>query len=168
LCENLPELLEEVEMTLAENSPAPEFSLADENGVTLKLSDYRGKAVVLYFYPKDDTPGCTTEACAFRDDYAVYAEAGVVILGVSPDSSKTHTKFKAKYHLPFTLLADEDHAVCELYGAWGKKKLYGREYDGVLRTTFLIGPDGRVIKIWEGVKPDGHSAQVLAALKAAA
>jgi peroxiredoxin Q/BCP len=154
-------------MALAEKTLAPAFSLVDENGVTRKLSDYHGQPVVLYFYPKDDTPGCTTEACAFRDDYKVYADAGVVILGVSPDSSKSHTKFKEKYHLPFTLLADEDHAVCALYGAWGPKKMMGREYDGVLRTTFLIGPDGKVIKAWEGVKPDGHSAQVLAALKEA-
>ena len=154
-------------MSITEKAPAPEFSLADENGVTRKLSDYRGKAVVLYFYPKDDTPGCTTEACAFRDDYKVYEDAGVVILGVSPDTSKSHTKFKEKYHLPFTLLADEQHAVCELYGAWGRKKMMGREYDGVLRSTFLIGPDGKVIKIFAGVKPDGHSAEVLAALKAA-
>ena len=154
-------------MALSENTPAPDFRLADENGVSHSLSDYRGKAVVLYFYPKDDTPGCTTEACAFRDDYAVYAQSGVVILGVSPDSSKAHTKFKTKFNLPFTLLADEEHQVAELYGAWGRKKLYGREYDGILRTTFLIGPDGTLLKVWEGVKPDGHSAQVLAALKAA-
>ena len=154
-------------MSIIENSPAPEFSLADENGVIRKLSDYLGKAVVLYFYPKDDTPGCTKEACAFRDDYKVYEDAGVVILGVSPDTSKSHAKFKEKFHLPFPLLADEDRAVCVLYGAWGHKKFMGREYDGVLRTTFLIGPDRKVIKVWEGVKPDGHSAQVLAALKAA-
>ncbi len=155
-------------MALSENSPAPEFSLADENGVTRSLADYRGKAVVLYFYPKDDTPGCTTEACAFRDDYSTYEAAGVVILGVSPDTSKSHTKFKEKFHLPFTLLADVEHKVCELYGAWGLKKFMGKEYDGVLRSTFLIGPDGTLLKVWEGVKPDGHSAQVLAALKAAA
>ena len=155
-------------MALSENSPAPEFSLADENGVTRSLADYRGKAVVLYFYPKDDTPGCTTEACAFRDDYSAYEAAGVVILGVSPDTSKSHTKFKEKFHLPFTLLADVEHKVCELYGAWGLKKFMGKEYDGVLRSTFLIGPDGTLLKVWEGVKPDGHSAQVLAVLKAAA
>jgi len=152
-------------MALAENTPAPDFTLADENGVARSLSDYRGKAVVLYFYPKDDTPGCTVEACAFRDDYSAYTDAGVVILGVSPDTSKSHTKFKEKFNLPFTLLADVEHKVCELYGAWGRKKMMGKEYDGVLRTTFLIGPDGTLLKVWEGVKPDGHSAAVLAALK---
>jgi thioredoxin-dependent peroxiredoxin len=152
-------------MPIQANIQAPDFSLLDETGTSRKLSDYRGKAVVLYFYPKDDTPGCTTEACAFRDDYAVYSAAGVVILGVSPDSPKSHTKFKAKFHLPFTLLADEDHAVCELYGVWGRKKLMGREYDGVFRTSFVIGPDGTLVKVFEGVKPDGHSAEVLESLK---
>ena len=120
---------------------------------------------MLYFYPKDDTPGCTTEACKFRDDYSAYQEAGVVILGVSPDSPKSHAKFKAKYQLPFTLLADEDHKVCEMYGVWGRKKFMGREYDGVLRTTFLIGEDGVIKKVFEDVKPADHSAEVLAALK---
>ena len=147
------------------NSQAPDFSLMDENGVTRKLSDYRGKVVVLYFYPKDDTPGCTTEACAFRDQYQEYTDAGVTILGVSPDSTGSHTKFKAKFQLPFTLLADENHKVCELYGVWGRKKAIGREYDGVFRTTYLIGPDGRILKVFESVKPDGHSAEILAALK---
>ncbi len=153
-------------MPITANQPAPEFTLADESGVLRSLSEFRGMPVVLYFYPKDDTPGCTTEACNFRDDYHVYQENGVVILGVSPDSSKSHTKFKAKYHLPFTLLADVDHKVCELYGAWGRKKFMGREYDGVLRTTFLISPDGDIVKVWEGVKPDGHSQEVLKALSA--
>ncbi len=152
-------------MAITEKISAPDFSLLDENSVERKLSDYRGQPVVLYFYPKDDTPGCTTEACAFRDDYGVYAEAGVTILGVSPDSPKSHTKFKEKYHLPFTLLADETHQVCGLYGVWGPKKFMGREYEGVLRTTFVIGADGRVVKVFNGVKPDGHSAEVLAALK---
>ena len=144
---------------------APDFSLKDDGGVVRSLSSYRGKPVVLYFYPKDDTPGCTTEACNFRDDYSVYQKNDVVILGVSPDSPTSHTKFKLKYNLPFTLLADDDHAVCELYGAWGRKKFMGREYDGVLRTTFLIGPDGKLVKVFEGVKPDGHSTEVLEALK---
>jgi thioredoxin-dependent peroxiredoxin len=154
-------------MPISAHIPAPQFRLADENGVVRSLDDFRGKALVLYFYPKDDTPGCTTEACAFRDDYGAYAQAGVTILGVSPDSSKSHTKFKEKYHLPFSLLADEDHAVCSAYGAWGPKKLAGREYEGVLRTTFLIGPDGMIVKVWENVKPDGHSAEILGALKSA-
>jgi peroxiredoxin Q/BCP len=154
----------EVIMPIQANIHAPDFSLLDETSVPRKLSDYEGKPVVLYFYPKDDTPGCTTEACAFRDDYSVYTAAGVVILGVSPDSPKSHTKFKEKFHLPFTLLADEDHSVCNLYGVWGPKKFMGREYEGVLRTTFVIGPDGMLVKVFEGVKPDGHSAEVLESL----
>lgn len=153
-------------MPVEENNPAPDFTLNDENGVAHSLSDYRGKPVVLYFYPKDDTPGCTTEACNFRDDYSAYIGSGVVILGVSPDTVKSHAKFKSKYNLPFTLLADEDHHVCELYGVWGRKKMMGREYDGVLRTTFLIGPDGKIVKVFENVKPAEHSAQVLAAVGA--
>jgi len=152
-------------MPIAENSTAPDFSLLDETGTPRKLSDCLGQALVLYFYPKDDTPGCTTEACAFRDDYGVYGEAGVTILGVSPDSPKSHTKFKEKFHLPFTLLADEAHQVCDLYGVWGPKKFMGREYEGVLRTTFVINAGGMVVKVFNGVKPDGHSAEVLAALK---
>jgi len=152
-------------MPIAAGVYAPDFSLLDETGVSRKLSDYLGKPVVLYFYPKDDTPGCTTEACKFRDDYSAYQEAGVVILGVSPDSPKSHAKFKAKYQLPFTLLADEDHKVCEMYGVWGRKKFMGREYDGVLRTTFLIGEDGVIKKVFEDVKPADHSTEVLAALK---
>ncbi|GIV63817.1 MAG: putative peroxiredoxin bcp [Bellilinea sp.] len=128
---------------------------------------FAAKPVVLYFYPKDDTPGCTKEACGFRDDYSEYAKAGVVILGISPDSPKSHAKFKEKYNLPFTLLADEDHQVCELYGAWGRKKFMGREYDGVLRTTFLISPEGTILRVFPDVKPEGHSKEVLAALEAA-
>ena len=152
-------------MPITANQPAPAFSLKDENGKVHTLSDYRGKAFVLYFYPKDDTPGCTTEACNFRDEYPIYQEAGVPVLGVSPDSSKSHTKFIQKFNLPFTLLADEDHAVALAYGVWGPKKFMGREYEGILRTTFLIGPEGNVLKVFENVKPDGHSQQVLAALK---
>ena len=152
-------------MPISANSQAPDFSLTDENGDLRKLSDFRGKPVVLYFYPKDDTPGCTTEACNFRNDISIYTKNGVVILGVSPDTAKSHTKFKTKYSLPFTLLADEDHKICELYQVWGPKKLMGSEYDGVLRTTFLIGADGKILKVFEGVKPDGHSAEVIEALK---
>lgn len=151
-------------MPLSASIPAPDFLLPDDAGIDRRLSDYRGRPVVLYFYPKDDTPGCTTEACAFRDAYGEYARAGVVVLGVSPDPVKAHAKFKTKYNLPFTLLADENHAVCELYGVWGRKKFMGREYDGVFRTTFLIGADGMILKVFENVKPDGHSDQVLAAL----
>jgi peroxiredoxin Q/BCP len=150
---------------LPEGVQAPDFSLLDQDGVPRKLSDYRGKPLVLYFYPKDDTPGCTKEACSFRDDYPNYEEAGVVILGVSPDTPKKHTKFKEKYNLPFTLLADEDHTVCELYEVWGLKKFMGREYNGVFRTTYVIDPEGKIVKVFENVKPEGHSSQVLAALE---
>ncbi|MCX8024501.1 MAG: thioredoxin-dependent thiol peroxidase [Thermanaerothrix sp.] len=152
-------------MTLDVNMPAPDFTLPDETGTPRSLREFRGKPVVLYFYPKDDTPGCTKEACSFRDDYQVYSEAGVVILGVSPDSPASHARFKQKYNLPFTLLSDEDHQVCRLYGVWGKKKFMGREYEGVLRTTFLIDENGLIKKIFPNVKPEGHSAEVLAALR---
>ncbi len=152
-------------MPISAGIPAPEFTLADETGTLRRLADFRGKMVLLYFYPKDDTPGCTTEACNFRDDYSAYEQAGVVILGVSPDSPKSHTKFKEKFHLPFSLLADEDHAICEAYQVWGEKKFMGRKYMGVLRTSFLIDPAGNVKKVYEDVKPADHSAQVLADVK---
>jgi peroxiredoxin Q/BCP len=151
-------------MTISAGEPAPEFTLADEEGRMHSLSDYSGKPVVLYFYPKDDTPGCTKEACGFRDDYSAYEEAGVVILGVSPDTSKSHAKFKTKYELPFTLLADPDHDVLKLYGVWGLKKSFGREYEGVFRTTFLIGEDGKILRVFKKVKPAVHSAEILSAL----
>jgi peroxiredoxin Q/BCP len=152
-------------MTIAEGVPAPDFELADETGALRSLKEFRGKPVVLYFYPKDNTPGCTKEACSFRDDYGEYAKAGVVILGISPDSPRSHARFKEKHNLPFTLLADVDHQVCELYGVWGRKKMMGREYDGVYRTTFLISADGVIMRVFPNVKPDGHSAEVLAALQ---
>lgn len=152
-------------MPITSGIPAPDFTLLDDAGITRRLSDYRGQNLVLYFYPKDDTPGCTTEACNFRDDYSAYVNAGVTILGVSPDTSKSHAKFKQKYQLPFPLLADEDHAVCEAYGVWGLKKMMGREYMGVLRTTFVISPDGKIKKVFLEVKPAGHSAEVMSALK---
>jgi peroxiredoxin Q/BCP len=152
-------------MQLQAGMSAPDFTLPDETGTPRMLSAYRGKPVVLYFYPKDDTPGCTTEACAFRDDSGAYEEAGVVVLGVSPDSPKSHMKFKQKYNLPFTLLADEDHKVCDLYGVWGPKKFMGREYEGVLRTTFLIDANGEIVRVFEKVKPEGHSQEILGALK---
>ncbi|MDK2979928.1 MAG: thioredoxin-dependent peroxiredoxin [Chloroflexota bacterium] len=151
-------------MVLKENTKAPEFSLVDEKGNQVSLSDYKGKPVVLYFYPKDDTPGCTTEACNFRDDYSQYEKAGAVILGVNPGSEKSHAKFASKYELPFTLLVDEDHKICEAYGVWGRKKMMGREYDGVFRTTYLIDKDGNIAKVFEGVKPATHSGEVLQAL----
>lgn len=155
-------------MVLQAGHKAPEFSLPDETGETRRLSDYLGKPVVLYFYPKDDTPGCTTEACNFRDDYSQYQSEGIAILGVSPDTSRSHSKFKNKYDLPFTLLADSEHKVCELYGVWGKKKMMGREYDGVYRTTFVIDANGIIMKVFENVKPAEHSREVIAALKSGA
>ena len=151
-------------MTLSTGTIAPDFTLLDETGTPRRLSDYRGRPLVLYFYPRDDTPGCTTEACSFRDGYSAYQQAGVTILGVSPDTPKKHAKFKEKYQLPFTLLADDGHKVCEMYGVWGRKKFMGREYDGVFRTTFVIAPDGTIARVFENVKPEGHSAEVLAAL----
>lgn len=151
-------------MLLKENDLAPDFSLADETGQLHSLSEYKGKNVLLYFYPKDDTPGCTTEACNFRDDYSNYENAGVVILGISADSSASHAKFKKKYHLPFSLLADTDHAVCEKYGVWGRKKFLGKEFDGIFRTSYLISPEGKIKKVFAEVKPAGHSQEVLAAL----
>jgi peroxiredoxin Q/BCP len=146
---------------LKEGTLAPDFTLPDETGVEHTMSDYRGAPVLLYFYPKDDTPGCTTEACSFRDDYSEYEKAGVTILGISKDSPKKHANFKEKYHLPFTLLADTEHRVCEMYGVWGRKKAMGREYDGIFRTTFLIDSRGTIVKVFEKVKPEGHSAEVL-------
>ena len=151
-------------MVLEVGTLAPKFSLPDENEQIQNLQDYSGQTVLLYFYPKDDTPGCTTEACNFRDDYSAYQEAGVVILGVSPDSPEMHTKFKVKYELPFSLLADIDHQVCDLYGVWGPKKYMGREYDGVHRTTYLIGPDGVIQQVFENVQPANHSVEILALL----
>ena len=152
-------------MPIAPGIQAPDFSLPDENNVILHLSDYRGRPVVLYFYPKDDTQGCTTEACSFRDNYSAYLSNGLVIIGVSPDNSKSHAKFKTKYSLPFPLLADDGHAVCEMYGVWGPKKFMGRAYEGVLRTTFLIDSDGHIAKVFENVKPSEHSAEVLEAAR---
>ncbi len=152
-------------MPISSGIPAPDFSLPDETGAIRTLSELRGQPVILYFYPKDDTPGCTTEACNFRDDYSLYTDAGVNIIGVSPDSPKSHAKFKAKYHLPFTLLGDAEHKVCELYKVWGLKKMLGREYMGVFRTTYLIGKDGNIINVYENVKPAEHSTEIIRDLK---
>jgi peroxiredoxin Q/BCP len=147
-------------------SPAPDFALVSDSGATIRLADLRGHPVVLYFYPKDDTPGCTVEACAFRDDYGAYEKAGALILGVSPDSIESHKKFKAKFNLPFPLLADEGHRVAEAYGAWGEKKRQTETKMGILRTTFLIGADGKLLKVFENVRPDGHSREILGAIPA--
>jgi len=149
-------------MPLEIGIPAPEFELPDETGKNHRLSDYRNKTVVLYFYPKDDTPGCTKEACNFRDDYSAYQKADIIILGVSPDSPASHAKFKAKFDLPFPLLADEGHKICEQYGVWGLKKYTGREYEGVLRTTYIIDGRGNIQQVYENVKPAEHSAEILA------
>ena len=148
-------------MPIASGIPAPEFEMLDDTNTLRKLSDYRGRNVVLYFYPKDDTPGCTKEACNFRDDYSAYDQAGVVILGVSPDSVQSHVKFKQKFQLQFPLLADEGHKVCDLYEVWGPKKFLGKSYEGVLRTTFLIGADGNIKHVYENVRPAEHSAELL-------
>ena len=140
---------------------APEFSLPDQNGQPRTLADFLGEWVVLYFYPKDDTPGCTKEACSFRDGFARFKRAGIVVLGVSADSVRKHAKFVEKYELPFLLLADESKIVVEQYGVWAKKKFMGREYMGILRTTFLIDPAGKIAKIYENVKPEEHAEEVL-------
>jgi len=143
---------------------APAFTLDTDTGERLSLRDLKGKPVVLYFYPKDDTSGCTAEACEFRDAFPRFDKSKAVILGVSPDPVKSHQKFKAKYELPFTLLADTDHAVAEQYGVWKEKSMYGRKYMGVERTTFIIDAAGKIAKIFEKVKPQGHAAEVEAAL----
>lgn len=151
-------------MAISAGIPAPDFQLQDETGTVRSLAEFRGRALILYFYPKDDTPGCTKEACSFRDDTPEYEKAGVTILGVSPDTPKSHAKFKQKYHLTFPLLADEGHKIADQYGVWGPKKFMGKSYEGILRTTFLIGPDGTILRVFENVKPEGHSAEILAAL----
>lgn len=149
-----------------EGKEAPDFELTSDSGERVRLSQFRGQPVVLYFYPKDDTPGCTAQACAIRDNYDDFEQRGAVVLGVSPDEESSHVKFKEKYGLPFTLLADPDHEVSEQYGVWGEKKYMGRTYMGVERSTFLIDAEGRVAKIMRRVKPDTHAELVLDALAA--
>lgn len=149
-------------------APAPEFELPADDGSTVRLSDLRGKRVVLYFYPKDDTPGCTAQACGIRDAWSDFAGVDAVVLGVSPDDEASHRRFKEKHGLPFTLLADADHAVADAYGVWGERKLYGKTYMGITRSTFVIGEDGTVLAAMYGVKPGGHAERVLEALAAAA
>ncbi|HEV8428541.1 MAG TPA: thioredoxin-dependent thiol peroxidase [Pyrinomonadaceae bacterium] len=148
---------------LKEGSTAPAFKTTDGNGETVNLKDLRGQKVVLYFYPKDDTPGCTKEACSFRDEFSKFKKQGIAVLGVSPDSEKSHQKFATKYKLPFTLLADTDRSIAEAYGVWGEKKFMGRTYMGVNRTTFLIDEKGKIKKIFEKVKPEDHASEVLQA-----
>ena len=149
---------------IEEGKPAPDFELTSDSGETVSLAGLRGKPVVLYFYPKDDTPGCTTQACGIRDSYGEFERAGAVVLGVSPDDEKKHVKFKDKYELPFTLLADTDHAVAEDYGVWGEKSFAGKKYKGINRSTFVIDADGNVKKIFPNVKPATHADDVLAVL----
>jgi peroxiredoxin Q/BCP len=149
-----------------EGDKAPDFTLADDNGKKVKLSSFKGQPVVLYFYPADDTPGCTKEACAFRDRKADLAKAGAKVLGVSPDTTESHGKFRDKFELNFPLLADPDHFVAERYGAWREKNMYGKKFMGIQRSTFLIDAQGKIAKVWKAVKVDGHDVQVLAALAA--
>lgn len=145
-------------------SKAPAFTLPTDDGSSVSLTDFAGRKVVLYFYPKDDTSGCTTQACEFRDNWRAVQQAGAVVLGVSPDGVASHQKFRDKFDLPFPLLADEDHVVAERYGVWGEKSMYGRKYMGILRTTFIIDEEGRIAHVFEKVKPQGHAAEVLAVL----
>ncbi|QIA26383.1 thioredoxin-dependent thiol peroxidase [Thermaerobacter sp. PB12/4term] len=146
---------------------APDFTAVNDRGETVRLSDFRGRKVVLYFYPKDDTPGCTREACSFRDDYGQLQEAGAVVLGVSPDPVESHVKFREKYGLPFPLLSDPDHQVAEAYGVWKEKRMYGRTYWGIERTTFVLDEEGKVLAVIRGVKPEEHPRRALKALGAA-
>jgi peroxiredoxin Q/BCP len=153
-----------LELKLKEGEKAPDFTADTSGGGRISLSDLAGKNVILYFYPKDDTPGCTKEACAFRDSYQKFLDSGAVVLGVSTDPVKSHDKFVKKFNLPFTLLADPDKQIVEAYGVWGQKSFMGRKYMGTHRVTFLIGPDGRIKRIWPQVKPEEHAAEVFAAL----
>jgi peroxiredoxin Q/BCP len=146
--------------------PAPDFELQSDEGEAVKLSSFRGRPIVLYFYPKDNTSGCTTQACGIRDAWAEFEASGAVVLGVSPDGVGSHEKFRGDYGLPFTLLADPDHAVAEAYGVWAEKSRYGRTYMGIVRSTFVIGADGNVVKVMRNVQPATHADDVLAVLAA--
>ncbi|MDE3066163.1 MAG: thioredoxin-dependent thiol peroxidase [Verrucomicrobiota bacterium] len=157
-------MAKEIQLKLTEGDIAPDFSADTNGGGRVSLADFKGGNVILYFYPKDDTPGCTKEACAFRDHFAEFKKRGAAVLGVSTDPVKSHDKFVEKFKLPFTLLADEDKKIVTAYGVWGEKSFMGRKYLGTHRVTFLIGPDGRIRKIWPSVKPDQHAAEVLSAL----
>ncbi len=153
------------ELKLEEGDDAPDFVATTNGGGKVSLAEFKGRNVILYFYPKDDTPGCTKEACGFRDRFARFKAKGAVVLGVSVDSAQRHDKFVEKYGLPFTLLADEDRTIVQAYGVWGQKSFLGKKYMGIHRVTFLIGPDGKIKKIWPKVKPDEHAEEVLAALQ---
>ena len=150
---------------VTEGDPVPAIRLEADDGATVSLDDFRGRKVVLYFYPRDDTPGCTTEACGFRDSLPDFENVGAVVLGVSPDSAESHRKFKEKHGLSFTLLADEDREAARAFGVWKKKKSFGREHWGVERSTFLIDEDGRIQRAWRKVRPSGHPEEVLSALE---
>jgi peroxiredoxin Q/BCP len=157
-------MAKEIELKLKAGDVAPAFAAETNGGGNISLADFQGRNVIVYFYPKDSTPGCTKEACAFRDHFADFKKKGAVVLGVSPDAVKSHDKFVEKFKLPFTLLADVDKKIVGAYGVWGEKVFMGRKYFGTFRVTFLIGPDGRIKKIWPAVKPEEHAAEVLAAL----
>jgi peroxiredoxin Q/BCP len=157
-------MAKELTLKWQEGDKAPDFTAISNTGGTVSLSDFKGRNVILYFYPKDDTPGCTKEACGFRDHFGAFENKGAVLLGVSTDGVKAHAKFVEKFKLPFTLLADEDRKIVLAYGVWGEKRFMGRKYMGTHRVTFLIGPDGRIKKIWPKVKPDEHAQEVLAAI----
>ncbi|MFM8892930.1 MAG: thioredoxin-dependent thiol peroxidase [Planctomycetia bacterium] len=149
---------------IEEGTKAPDFTLPAHDGTRFKLSSLKGRVVVLYFYPKDDTPGCTKEACGFRDTAAKFTRLGAVVIGVSPDGPDSHERFRAKFKLPFMLLADVDHTIAEKYGAWREKNMYGKKTMGIARSTFLIDPAGRIARVFKAVRADGHAEQVLAAL----
>ena len=153
-------------MTIQVGDPAPEFTLPDQNGEQHSLSEYRGHWVLIYFYPKDDTPGCTKEACAIRDNFPQFGQLDARVLGISIDSVASHKKFEQKYELPFTLLADEDKNVVRLYEVWGLKKSFGREYQGTKRMSYLVNPEGQIAKIYKSVKPKAHAQQVLGDIQA--
>jgi peroxiredoxin Q/BCP len=151
-------------LSLEEGDPAPAFAAPDATGAVVSLADLKGRKVILYFYPRDDTSGCVKEACGFRDQFAEFKKRGAVVLGVSPDPVKSHGKFAKKYGLPFTLLADEEKKIAQAYGVWGEKAFMGRKYQGVFRVTFLIDEEGKIKRVWPQVKPEEHAAEVLAAL----
>jgi thioredoxin-dependent peroxiredoxin len=157
-------MTKDLNLKLKAGDPAPDFASVTQTGAPVTLSQFRGQSVILYFYPKDNTPGCSKEACAFRDQFAVFKQKGVAVLGVSTDPPRSHQKFAEKYSLPFTLIADEAKEVVQAYGVWGEKSFMGRKYLGTHRITFLIGPDGRIKRIWPDVKPEAHAKEVLAAL----